>query len=110
MFFVLKILYLAKIISAVIHIDRRINVDDIWSIINIGDTLTSDEILNNVNIFKVNITITNIEMCQYSGVTNGNRSVLIVVRIISSICLRLQIEFCLIHMFEILVLLALALI
>lgn len=110
MFFVLKILYLAKIISAVIHTDRRINVDDIWSIINIGDTLTSDEILNNVNIFKVNITITNIEMCQYSGVTNGNRSVLIVVRIISSICLRLQIEFCLIHMFEILVLLALALI
>lgn len=87
MFFKWKILYLARIINAVIHTDRVINVDDIWSIINIGDTLTSEEILNNVNIFRVNKISTSIEMCQYIGVNNGRRSVLVVVIIISSICL-----------------------
>jgi hypothetical protein len=80
-------LYLAKIISAVIHRDSKISVDDIWSIINIGDTLTNEEILSIMNIFIVNKISTNIEMCQYIGEISGSRSVLIVVKIISSICL-----------------------
>lgn len=64
-----------------------ISVDDIWSIINMGDTLTSEEMLNSVNIFKVNIINTSIEICQYIGVIRGKRSVLVVVKMISSICL-----------------------
>lgn len=106
----LKILYLARIISAVIHIDKRISVDDIWSIIVIGDTITNEEKLNSVNIFNVSKINTNIEICQYSGVISGKRSVLIVVKIISSIYLKLQIEFYLIRMFEILILLMLILV
>lgn len=86
-FFRWKILYLAKIISAVIHKDSKISVDDIWSIINIGDTLTNEEMLSIMNIFIVNKISTNIEMCQYIGVISGSRSVLIVVKIISNICL-----------------------
>ena len=70
-----------------IHTDRVINVDDIWSIISIGDTLTNEEILNIVNIFNVSRINTSIEMCQYIGVISGRRSVLEVVKRISSICL-----------------------
>lgn len=84
--------------------DRVISVDDIWSIISIGDNLTSDEILKIVNIFTVSKISTSIEICQYIGVINGRRSVLSVVKMISSICLMLQIGFYLIHMFGILVL------
>jgi hypothetical protein len=109
-FFVLKILYLARIINAVIHIDKRISVDDIWSIIVIGDTITNEEKLNSVNIFNVSRISTSIEMCQYSGVISGRRSVLIVVKMISSIYLKLQIGFYLIRMFEILILLMLILV
>lgn len=80
-------MYLARIINAVIHTDKRISVDDIWSIINIGDTLTNDEMLKIVNIFTVNKISTNIVICQYIGVISGRRSVLDVVKMISSICL-----------------------
>lgn len=85
--FVLKILYLARSISAVIHIDNMISVDDIWSIINIGEILTNDCILKSVNIFIVNNIIVNIEICQYIVDIIGSRSSLLVAKIMSNICL-----------------------
>jgi len=85
--FVLRILYLANSISAVIHIDNIINVDDIWSIISIGEILTNDDVLKNISIFIVNNIIVRIEMCQYIVVSIGSRSSLLVVKIMSSICL-----------------------
>lgn len=84
-FFMLKILYLAKNIKAVIHKDSIINVDDIWSINKFGEIIINDDVLKNINIFIVSRIIINIITCQYILVISGSRSNLETVKMMSSI-------------------------
>lgn len=84
-----------------IHKDNKINVDDIWSINNIGVKLINDDIfiMSNILIDETNTTV--IIICQYFDVIIGIRSRLKTIRQISSIYLMLQIESYLIRMFGI---------
>lgn len=63
--FVLKILYLAMNINAVIHNDRLINDDDIRSFSENEEVITNELILKDKILFIVNNIIVIIIMCQY---------------------------------------------
>jgi hypothetical protein len=63
--FVLKILYLAININAVIHRDSLINDEDIRSLSENEEVITNEFILKDKILFIVNNIIVIIIMCQY---------------------------------------------
>lgn len=63
--FVLKILYLAMNINAVIHSDSLINDDDIRSLSENEDVITNEFILKDRSLFIANSIIVMMIMCQY---------------------------------------------
>jgi hypothetical protein len=63
--FVLKILYLAININAVIHNDSLINDEDIRSLSENEEVITNEFILKDKILFIVNNIIVIIIMCQY---------------------------------------------
>jgi len=81
-------LYLAISIRPVIHNDRRIRVDDIWSINSIEVILINEPIFIIVNIFIDDNNTTSVIICQYFEVIDGKRSILRTIKQISSIYLK----------------------